>query len=148
MWKYKGKDFDETSVQTGHYGMIYKITVLLGDYKNCYYIGSKQFVGVKTKRLSKKRSVELYSGRGRKPTKEKVEIKKDWFLYATSSKLVKSLIEDLGRDAFLFEILDFGTNKSDLLYKELQYILKNNWLSEKCLNMALKFSIYKSQLIK
>lgn len=55
-------------------GFIYKITNLTN---NKFYIGKKQFYSTRTVKLSKKKSNELYSGVGRKPTKGKNVIETD-----------------------------------------------------------------------
>lgn len=126
----------------GVYGFIYRIT-----WEGGYYIGAKSFWANRTVRLSKKKSEELYSGKGRRPTKAKTIKESDWKTYKSSSKEVQSLVADLGEQAFTWEILHFAKSKSDLAYQETQYILCNNCLKDPlCMNMWVTARIHKKNL--
>lgn len=70
-------------------GFVYKITSLLDDR---YYLGSKKLYNNKTVKLSKKKQEELYSGRGRKKTKEKKKTVSDFMTYKSSSNELQELI--------------------------------------------------------
>jgi hypothetical protein len=117
-WTYKGKKI--VTVPTDAYGFTYLIQCNSGDYDGYIYIGQKAFYSTTNKRVSKKRSNELYTGRGRKPSRERISRESDWLEYSSSSKrILKPLIEELGRDKFTFKILDFARNKTELTYLEL-----------------------------
>lgn len=146
-WIYKGECLSEPA--SNAYGFVYKITCLHKTYKGFIYIGSKAFNHLRTKKLSKKRATELYSGKGRKPTKEKVQIASDWLTYCSSSKTLQQLIKELGRENFRFEVLEFAKNKTDLWYKEVENMIKFEvMLIPNSFNECMKFTIYKKQLLK
>ena len=112
-----------------------------------YYIGQKSFWSVRNLKLSKKRSSELYSGRGAKPKKERVQKESDWRTYKTSSKEVQELVKQYGESYFTWQILDFASTKSELNYKETQYILCNDCLRDQnCLNYWISCKIYRTHL--
>lgn len=148
-WLYLGKCFRPEDIQPGMKGFIYKITCLGGEYPGFIYIGSKSFQTLRTKKLSKKRSEELYKGRGKRPTKEKVTAPSNWETYTSSSKFLQELIEKYGKKTFQFEILEFGSSKSDLWYKELKQMVKHGVMeTTRSFNECLSFKIYKKQLLK
>ena len=66
-WLYNKKPFEIKDLEQ-YWGFVYKIT-----NKNTYefYYGSKSFFNRTNGKISKKRSNELYSGKGRKPLREK-----------------------------------------------------------------------------
>lgn len=148
-WLYHGACFKPEHIKPEYAGFVYKITCLGGEYPGFIYIGSKAFTHKRTKKLSKKRSNELYKGRGKRPTKEKVTIISNWMTYTSSSKFLQELIEKYGRSTFQFEILEFGNSKSDLFYKEIKNMIKYGVMeTEKSFNECLSFRIYKKQLLK
>jgi hypothetical protein len=148
-WLYHGKCFTADQIKPGMKGFVYKITCLGGAYPGFIYIGSKSFESIRTKKLSKKRSNELYKGRGKKPTKEKVVSASNWESYTSSSKFLQALIEEYGRQTFQFEILEFGTSKSDLWYREVCQMIRHQVMeTSRSFNECLSFKIYKKQLLK
>lgn len=66
MWIYKNKPF--TGKIDNYWGFVYKITYLTTGH---LYYGCKSFHSRTNAKISKKRSNELYSGKGRKPLREK-----------------------------------------------------------------------------
>ena len=144
-WYYNGKSMIIPPLDK--FGFIYKITCMAGEYAGYIYVGSKHFNFTRTKRLSKKRSNELYKGKGRKPTKEKVVSPSDWLEYKSSSKFLQQLIEKEGRQNFIFEILDFADSKTELWYKEVKYALHYKVMEiPNSFNECLAFRINKKQL--
>ncbi len=120
-----------------YWGFIYKITKLsTGEF----YIGSKSFFSRTNGKISKKRSNELYSGKGRKPLREKKIKESDWKTYKSSSKKVQAMIVENPND-FEYKVLELFTNKQEMLLKEAFYIiveildrnllLLNEWVSVK-----------------
>lgn len=139
-WLYKGKSVMEPP--EGVHGFIYKI-----EWEGGYYIGAKSFYSNTTIKLSKKKSNELYTGKGRKPTKQKQQKSSNWKVYPSSSIEVKKLVEEKGEAYFKWEIIDFAKNKSELAYKETQYIICNNILyDERCWNGWVTAKIHKKNL--
>ena len=151
-WTYQGECFLPEHIQPSHYGFVYRITCIGGEYPGFFYIGSKAFNHFRTRKLSKKRADELYTLKGRrggKQRKEKVVIPAKWLEYSSSSKTLKELVDQYGRDSFRFEILEFATSKSDLLYKEAcQMIGHRVMTSPRSFNECFAFRIYKKQLLK
>lgn len=138
-WIYKGKQIKSIKdVPECCPFIVYK--VLFND--GTYYIGSKQVFSVTNPKISKKRANELYTGKGRKKTREQKVKESDWLTYQTSSKLVK---ERLINEKATFEILTFVPTKQEMLLTEAFIIAKqflerdpiilNEWLSVKCFKL-------------
>lgn len=136
MWRYNNKflaSIDDCPEDS--FGFVYKISFSDGTY----YIGSKQMYSVGKKRISKKRAEEIYIGKGRKQTKEAYKKVSDFLAYQSSSKIVTDRLST-GEEA-VFEVLNFFTNKKDMLLNEAYLILKsylehpngllNKWVSLK-----------------
>ncbi len=139
-WIYNGTPLTEPPSDA--WGFLYMVR-----FQGKYYIGQKSFWSVRNTRISKKRSEELYSGRGRKKEKEKVQKESDWRTYQTSSKEVKELVETYGEHNFEWIILKFARSKTELSYIETQYILCNDCLlDENCYNNWVKAQINKNNL--
>lgn len=118
-WIYKNKEIKSTEdVPKDRTFMVYQITF----NDNTYYIGSQQVYSKLNTRISKKRANELYSGKGRKPTKEeKIVEKKGWKEYCSSSKLVqKRCLEE----PYIKKILAFYSTKTEMLLQETFLIIK------------------------
>lgn len=98
---------------------VYTIVFNNGDY----YIGSKQIYNTRNVKLSKKRANELYSGKGRKPTKERKVTESDWKTYQSSSKIVQQRLNS-GEPA-MFMINQFFETKAEMLLYEGYCIIKS-----------------------
>lgn len=139
-WIYNGAPLTEPP--DGAWGFLYMVR-----WSEGYYIGQKSFWSVRNTKISKKRATEIYSGRGPKKKKEKVQKESDWRTYKTSSKEVKELVGLRGENAFEWIILDFAVSKTDLTYKETQYILCHDCLKdERCYNNWVTARIHKNNL--
>lgn len=136
-WIHKGKSFKIKDLEK-YWGFVYKITnIETGEF----YIGCKNFFSRTNPKLSKKRSNELYSGKGRKPTREKKVKESDWMSYISSSKKVQAMIVQ-NPNIFKFEVLELFETKSEMLLTEAVMIGKeflkrnslilNDWLSVRC----------------
>ena len=103
-----------------------------------YYIGSKQIYSVTHPKISKKRANELYSGKGRKPTREEKIKESNWKTYKSSSSIVKEMLKKYKAK---FLIYDFYNTKNEMLGREAYKILEaflnkdekilNEWVSIK-----------------
>lgn len=127
----------------GYWGMVYRITELDPPYR--YYIGAKAFWSVTNGRISKKRSEELYKGRGKKPSREKKTKQSDWKTYCSSSTYVKALVAEKGIEAFRWEIIELHKTKTDLILGETLRII-DSFCDPKCLNQWLKVTLYKKNI--
>lgn len=133
-WIYQGQYLEEPPLDT--FGFIYRIS-----FGEKYYLGCKSFWSTTNGKISKKRSTEIYKGRGKKPGREKVTKESNWRIYNSSSTIVKQLISEHGEDKFRFEILGFYTTKTELLLAEAQEII-NHACDPNLLNGWVKLCIY------
>lgn len=97
--------------------MVYRI-----DFNdNTYYIGSQQIISVTNPKISKKRANQLYTGKGRKKVREtKVQEKKGWLEYCSSSKIVQEKVKDTKFNKY---IIDFFNTKQEMLLYEASLII-------------------------
>lgn len=133
-WRYNGKPLTEPPQDV--WGFVYEVR-----WDGGFYIGQKSFWSKRNVKLSKKKSTELWSGKGRKPTKQEVIKESDWKKYCTSSTFVKSLVAELGESKFEWNIISLAKNKTDLNYQESKYLMctdailhpqcANDWISIK-----------------
>jgi len=138
-WIYKGKPFIIKDLEP-YWGFVYKLKNLNTDE---IYYGSKFFFSRTNGKISKKRSNELYSGKGRKPLREKKVKESDWKTYKSSSKKIQEMIAN--GDKFQFEILSLHETKSEMLLTEALYIIQeflkrnakilNDWVSVKAFKL-------------
>ena len=104
-----------------------------------FYIVSKQVYSIKRVKLSKKKSNELWKGRGPKPKYEIQKKESDWKTYNSSSKVVQEKIAKGEKAKFI--ILDFFEDKKTMLLFEAKEIIEtflnknpyilNQWISIK-----------------
>jgi hypothetical protein len=116
MWTFKKKELKE--IPEGAFGFVYKIIFP----NKQYYIGSKQFFSNTNGKISKKRSNELYSGKGRKPTREKKSVESNWKNYKSSSKTVQEMLKTTTKQV-VFEILSIHPDKQSMLLHEAKMII-------------------------
>ena len=117
-WKYNEKEvvsIEEFPMNT--IGFIYKIT-RISDGK--YYVGRKNLLTERNKPLTKKELSE-HAGKGKKPTKKKVIAESDWQAYYGSNPTLKADVKELGKEAFVREILHICTHKKQMTYQELRH---------------------------
>ena len=134
-WIHKGKPLEE--LVEGMYGFVYKITFP----DNTFYYGSKCFYTKMTKRLSKKKSNELHTGKGRKPKKQKIVNESNWKTYNSSSKIVQERLNAINSQKVKFEVLGLYETKQETLLQEAKLIIEsflnrdfkilNQWVSVK-----------------
>lgn len=134
-WIYKGREIKDISdIPQCCPFIVYMIYF----ENNEYYIGSKQIYSVTHPKISKKRANELYSGKGRKPTREEKIKESDWKTYKSSSSIVKEMLKKYKAK---FLIYDFYNTKNEMLGREAYKILEaflnkdekilNEWVSIK-----------------
>lgn len=125
-WLYKDKPFKIKDLDQ-YWGFVYKILNLKTQE---FYIGSKSFFNRTNGKISKKRSNELYSGKGRKPTREKKIKESDWKTYKSSSKKVQNMINENPQD-FQYEILTCFKTKAEMLLFEAMIIIEHFFYRDK-----------------
>jgi hypothetical protein len=101
-------------------GFVYKITNITNGR---FYIGKKYFWYNKKKKLTKKQLAE-WTGPGRKPTTEVIQVESDWKTYWGSSKELLADIKLIGEDNFECQILRLCKTKKQLTYFEMHYQCK------------------------
>lgn len=140
MWLHKGKELKE--VPENIYGFVYKISPInIELFGDIYYIGCKGFYNTTNPKISKKKANELYSGKGRKPTRQKKVKESDWKTYLSSSKKLQEIIEQSGIHNFNFEILSLHRCYTTMILQESKLIIDaflakdnsimNEWISVK-----------------
>lgn len=141
-WKYKNKLFKGDL--EGNFGFVYIIT---NKINNSYYIGCKQLVSHSNAKVSKKRASELYTGVGRKPTRERKVKESDWSTYKGSSKSLKESILEYGEENFTYTILHFFKTKQEMLLTEAKLIIETFLKKDPLvLNQWVSLKMYKSKL--
>lgn len=139
-WVFNGSPLTEPPQDM--WGFVYKVSWTEG-----FYIGQKAMWSITNPKISKKRSLELYKGRGKRPTREQKRKESDWRKYNTSSKYIQSLVGEKGEQFFRWEILEFATSKSDLNYKETQQIICTDALKHPlCYNEWVSIKIRKNNI--
>jgi len=88
------------------WGFVYRVTNIQTDMQ---YIGRKQFRSAVTKPPLKGKK------RKRKSTKDS-----GWREYTTSSRMINEEIKIIGKDAFIFEIIELCRTKGELSYREVE----------------------------
>lgn len=105
MWLFEGKEFTEDMIGDA-YGFVYIITNTINGKK---YIGRKYFWS--------KRTLPPLKGKTRK---RHVTKSSDWQNYWSSSKIIKSEIEEYGISFFTREIVTLHPNKTETNMMEIQ----------------------------
>lgn len=132
MWKdLQGKEYKEINDFQNAYGFIYKIT-----HKETgkFYIGKKQLVFKRKKKLGKKELSLIEIKPGRRPTSKLVESESDWKTYWGSSKELCEEIKKQGQDKFDRVIIQLAYSSKQLTYFETMYQFSNNVLQIESFN--------------
>ena len=132
---------------TEKFGYIYKITCI-NDKLPCagwIYVGKKQYLYKKRKKLTKKEKLIPENKRKKSKTVHVVADPKD--NYMGSSKELKEAINKYGLKSFKKEIIDYRTCKADLALKEGEWQCKLNVLrTQKSWNNWIGCRIFKKNL--
>ncbi len=116
-WLFKSEPYDPVYDDIDHAGFVYVIHNTIDGRK---YIGKKRF--------HKKRTLKPLKGYKRKRIKI---TESDWREYTGSSEFLNTDIERLGKKYFLFEILSFHPNFTEVNYHELRLQVLLNVLEER-----------------
>lgn len=109
-WEFNGKPFDTEDIQN-FVGFVYCIESLI-DGK--LYIGRKYF----------------YSKRKPKGASRRVKKESDWKKYYGSSKILKDLVEEHGKENFRRVIISLHITEGDCNYEEVRQQFLHNVLEE------------------
>jgi len=71
---------------------------------------------------------------------------KKYETYWGSSKQLTADIKQYGKEHFIKEILMYCNTSYELSYYEIEYIIKNDWLSDKCYNKNIIGKYFKNKL--
>lgn len=135
MWKYNNKEITEEDIPKKSVGFIY---IIINKTNGKKYIGKKLLTKAAYKTVNK--------------IKKKIRKESDWKDYYSSSPLLISEVERIGKDNFERVILHFCISKTELNYLEekLQYqfeVLENdNWYNSNIRARIFKDRIYKKVL--
>jgi hypothetical protein len=146
-WQHWGNPFE--GPKETDWGFVYYVACkdTNSEHFGKWYIGMKSFWSVTNPRISKKRALEIYSGRGPKKKKEQKIKSSGWETYCSSSKELQSLINELGVDAFIWQIKSIHCSKTELALAEATEILNSGALCDPlCLNNWVSLKIHKSNL--
>jgi hypothetical protein len=129
-------DFGNSNV----YGFIYKIT---NKETGKFYIGKKNLIFSRNKKLGKKELKLIREERkakkiqGKLPTKKLVITESDWLDYYGSSKELIQEVEEKGKDNYKREILQLAYNSKQLTYFETLYQMKEDVLRKDTYNNSI-----------
>lgn len=113
------------------FGFVYKIT---NKETGKFYIGKKQLLSNKKKKLGKKELALREVKPGRIPTSKRVISESDWKNYWGSCKPLLQEIKEQGVDKFERTIIQFAFTSKTLNYYELMYQMKENVLQRESYN--------------
>ena len=119
MWLYNGitiLSINDFKIENP-FGFIYITTHTSTGLK---YLGKKVFYFNKKHKLTKKQLLE-YTGKGRKPTHEVIQVESDWLTYYGSEDFIKNKIKQGKQNEFTREIIQIVSNKKLLTYYECKY---------------------------
>jgi len=105
-WTHKGEPYDPDYEEIDHAGFVY---IIINKVNGMRYVGKKVFHA--------RRTLPALKGKKRR---RKVVKESDWRTYCSSSDDVKRDIEEFGKDNFIFEIVSFHINRTELNYHELK----------------------------
>lgn len=147
MWHYQNNIIDSIEQMPPNvFGFIYRI-VCIDTGK--FYIGKKQLLSTTNVKLGKKAKAKLaesITGKGRRPSKQKVIKESNWLSYYGSSKQLLEDVKKLGETAFKREIIQYCYSKKSLSYAELKHLILNNWSSEQCYNENVLGKYFKTDV--
>lgn len=117
-WIYKDKEINSIEeLPENVFGFVYKITNLV-EHKE--YIGKKQLIQVRKKRLTKK-EIQEHTKPGRKPKSKVVKTESNWQDYYGSSLELLKDVAKYGKENFKREIIHVCYSKKQLTYWEIHY---------------------------
>lgn len=145
MWKdLQGKEYNSIEDFDGAYGFIYKIT---HTETGKFYIGKKQLVFKRKKKLGKKELSLIEVKPGRRPTSKLVESESDWKTYWGSSKELCEEIKKQGQDKFDRVIIQLAYTSKLLTYYEAMYQMKEDVLQIDSYNHNILGKIHRKDFL-
>lgn len=124
-WLYNGEEIKDISqFPEGTFGFVYKVTHHPTGKK---YIGKKVLYHNQKRKLTKL-DLEVFVGKGRKPSHKVIQKESDWKTYYGSQKDIKQLISEGKQTDFTREILQLVSDKKLLTYFETKYLFVNSVL--------------------
>jgi hypothetical protein len=145
MWKdLQGKEYNNIEDFEGAYGFIYKIT-----HKETgkFYIGKKQLIFKRKKKLGKKELAGIEIKPGRRPTSKLVESESDWLTYWGSSKELCEVLKKQGHDKFERVIIQLAYTSKLLTYYEAMYQMKYDVLQIDSYNHNILGKIHRKDFL-
>tara|TARA_R110002012_G_scaffold307551_1_gene513048 strand:- start:19 stop:462 length:444 start_codon:yes stop_codon:yes gene_type:complete len=129
-WTYLGKEITDVSQIGSPFGFCYKITNISN---GMIYYGSKQVVSIRKKKFGKRKISQMPDKRKSKYEKIIKEMP-GWREYTSSSKSLNFDIHEKHHE-YTKEILYLCSSKSELKYKEAEYIMcEQALLRDNCYN--------------
>jgi hypothetical protein len=130
-WWYKGEILQDHMIPDKTVGFIYLLTYTTTGQR---YLGRKLLT--KAHRRQKNKKII------------RTRVESDWREYWSSSPDVKQLIEEVGTDKFVREILVFALNKSHLMYLEEKFLYCVSAMeSEHWLNSNIRAKVFKRNIL-
>lgn len=126
------------------YGFIYRITELS---TGRIYIGKKQLIFDRKKKLGKKELALIEIKPGRRPTTKQVRTESDWKTYYGSCKELTEEIKKQGEDKFERVIIQLAYNSKQLTYFETQYQFSYNVLQTDAFNNSILGKFHRKDFI-
>lgn len=134
-WKnLQGKEYNDIESFDGAFGFIYRITEI---ETGRIYIGKKQLIFDRKKKLGKKELALIEIKPGRRPTTKRVKSESDWLEYWGSSKELNEEIKKKGKDKFERVIIQLAYSSKQLTYFETQYQFSYNVLQTDSFNNSI-----------
>jgi len=130
----QGKEYNNIEAFDGAYGFIYRITE---KETGRIYIGKKQLIFDRKKKLGKKELALIEVKPGRRPTTKRVKSESDWLTYWGSSKELNEEIKQKGVDKFERVIIQLAYSSKQLTYFETQYQFSYNVLQTDSFNNSI-----------
>lgn len=131
----KNKQYNNIEDFENAFGFIYRIEHI---ETGKFYIGKKQLITNRKKKLGKKELALIEIKPGRRPTSKIVTAESDWREYWGSSKELTAEIKKQGLDKFKRVIIQLAYNSKQLTYFETQYQFSYNVLQrDDCWNNSV-----------
>ncbi len=140
----QGKEYNNIEDFGPAFGYIYKITE---KETGRIYIGKKQLIFDRKKKLGKKELALIEVKPGRRPTSKRVKSESDWKDYWGSSKELNEEIKKKGKDKFERVIIQLAYSSKQLTYFETQYQFSYNVLQTDSFNNSILGKFHRKDFI-
>ncbi len=144
-WKdLQNKEYNTIEDFDSAFGFIYRITEL---ETGRIYIGKKQLIFDRKKKLGKKELALIEVKPGRRPTTKRVKSESDWQEYWGSSKELSEEIKKKGKNKFERVIIQLAYSSKQLTYFETQYQFSYNVLQTDSFNNSILGKFHRKDFI-